>query len=99
MTFGCRRTGIFESEVVVRILREDGYREIPSIEVASGDVIIYYDDDGDLEHSGIVTESPRPETLNVPTVRSKWAKYKEIIHLANRCPYNFANVKYYRVAR
>jgi len=99
MTFGSRRTGIFDSEVLAKVLREDGYEEIPTERVKPGDVIVYYNRDGDCEHSGLVVESPRPETLNVPKVRSKWAKYRELIHVGNQCPYSFEDVRYYRVVK
>jgi hypothetical protein len=99
MTFASRRTGIFESEALEQILSEDGYEEIQRDNVRPGDVIVYYASDGDFEHSGLVVESPKEETLNIPRVRSKWAKYKELIHMGNRCPYSFANVKYFRVVR
>ena len=89
MTFASRRTGIFESSTLKQILNEDGYEQIEKDQVKAGDVIMYYGNDGDFEHSGLVVKPPTPNSLNVPTVRSKWAKYKELIHPGNRCPYNF----------
>jgi hypothetical protein len=62
-----------------------------------GDVIIYFGDDGDAEHSGIVLTSPKDSQLRVPQVLSKWGKFSEFIHWANQSPYNFAFVKYYRI--
>jgi len=99
MTFGGRRTGIFEAETLQQILDEDGYEEMPRDQVKPGDVIIYYGTDGDFEHSGIVVKPPNADNLQVPTVRSKWAKYRELIHLGNRCPYTFSNVKYFRLTK
>jgi len=99
MTFASRRTGIFESAALTQILAEDGYEEIQADRVKPGDVIMYFGSDGDYEHSGLVVEPPRAETLNIPLVRSKWAKYRELIHVGNRCPYSFSNVKYYRVTK
>jgi hypothetical protein len=99
MTFASRRTGIFRSSTIEQILREDGYVQISRDAVKPGDVIVYYDEDGDYEHSGIVIFPPTPARFYVPTVRSKWAKYRELIHPGNSCPYNFANVKYFRVAK
>lgn len=98
LTFASRRTGIFESGTLEQILNEDGYEEIQPNKVKPGDVIVYYAD-GDFEHSGLVVESPSPSRLNVPMVRSKWAKYKEIIHPGNQRPYHFGNVRYFRVIR
>ena len=97
LTFASRRTGVFENTVLERILEDDRYEEIESRSVLPGDIILYYGDDGDIEHSGIVLEPPTLENLNVPRVVSKWGKYSEIIHLANNCPYSFANAKYYRI--
>lgn len=97
LTFASRRTGIFESETLRQILREDDYMEIPPERALEGDVILYFDDSGDFEHSGIVILRPLADNLNVPRVCSKWGKYAEVIHWGNRCPYNFANVKYYRL--
>ena len=97
MTFGSRRTGIFESAVLWQIIQEDNYAEVAKPDVLAGDVILYFDDSGDIEHSGIVISPPSADTLGIPIVCSKWGKYAELIHLGNRCPYTFSNVRYYRV--
>lgn len=96
LTFASRRTGIFDSDVIGTILNEDGYEEIPPKNVLPGDVIIYYADDGDTEHSGIVV-STSADNLGIPEVISKWGKFSEFIHRANNCPYTFATARYYRV--
>jgi hypothetical protein len=90
---------IFDSDALEQILNEDGYEEVQKEQVKPGDVIMYYGSDGDFEHSGLVIEPPKPESLNVPKVRSKWAKYRELIHMGNCCPYDFSNVKYFRLTR
>lgn len=97
LTFASRRTGVFENTVLEQILKEDHYMEIDRNNVLAGDVILYYGEDGDIEHSGVVIEPPIEEKLNVPKVYSKWGKYAEVIHLANNCPYNFSEVRYFRV--
>ncbi len=98
MTFAARRTGIFESNTIWQILSEDQYINITEREdVKAGDVILYFDDSGDFEHSGIVISPPRSDNLYVPVVCSKWGKYAELLHRGNNCPYNFGNVKYYRL--
>lgn len=96
MTFASRRTGIYESSVVAQVLKEDGYSEISQNKVLPGDVIVYYSDDGDAEHSGVVVSLP-DGTFGIPQVMSKWGKYAEFIHWANQSPYSFAVVKYYRI--
>lgn len=99
MTFASRRTGVFETATLVQIIAEDGYREVAREDVMAGDVILYHDDSGDIEHSGVVVTPPSVATLWVPMVYSKWGKYAELEHFGNRCPYNFANIKYYRMAQ
>lgn len=97
MTFASRRTGIFEESVIQQIIAEDRYFEVPEANVLPGDVILYIDSFGLVEHSGIVIEEPKPENLNIPRVCSKWGKYAELLHLSTHCPYNLSNVKYYRM--
>src|SRR4051794_2875412 len=53
LTLAGRRTGVFEAIVVNQALEEDGYREVPRDEVQPGDLILYNDPSGDVEHSGI----------------------------------------------
>jgi hypothetical protein len=96
LTFASRRTRIFRSEEVRKILLDDGYSEIEKDKVKPGDIIIYYAEDGDVEHSGLVVSEP-DKYFRIPSVVSKWGSYREVIHVANDCPYTFVNVKYYRV--
>jgi hypothetical protein len=65
-----------------------------------GDIIIYLnpENDGDIEHSGIVIEKGSERTLGVPIVCSKWGSGREYVHLASHCPYTFAKPKYYRIS-
>lgn len=97
MTFASRRTGIFEDQVIYQILEEDSYQEIPSNEVLAGDIILYFGENGDVEHSATVISPPNEDMLGIPVVCGKWAKYKEVIHKANQGPYNFSRARYYRV--
>ena len=96
LTFAARRTGIFDSKELKKILRDDVYLEISIDKVLPGDVIIYYSEDGDFEHSGLIVSEP-DNVLKIPRVLSKWGKYCEVIHLANMCPYSFENAKFYRM--
>ena len=99
LTFASKRTGISDNQSLRTILDEDGYSEIKNIdEVLPGDIILYYTEDGDIEHSGVVVSEP-DKHLKIPMVVSKWGKYKEVIHSANDSPYSWPNVKYYRVTR
>lgn len=96
LTFASKRTGIYETEDVYKILKDDNYKEVLRDEVLPGDIILYFSSDGDIEHSGIVISEPQ-SILSIPKVYSKWGKYCEAIHYANMCPYDFSNVRYYRV--
>lgn len=98
LTFAARRTGIYETETILQILEEDEYDEIKNQnKIMPGDIIIYYSETGDIEHSGIIITPPLTESLGVPKVCSKWGKYAELIHWANQCPYDFSRAKYYRI--
>jgi len=96
MTFASKRTGIDEPSEIYKIIKDDKYIEIIKEEVLPGDIILYFDEEGDIEHSGIVVRAPRQDSLWIPMIFSKWGKYAEVIHLANQCPYNFSRAKYYR---
>ena len=86
---------------------EDCYSEIDS--PIPGDIILYYTDEGDVEHSGIVVSEPVNEPVGIddpnihlirlPMVVSKWGAWREVLHFANHCPYTFTDVKYYRVVK
>ena len=76
---------------------DDSYTEIQEVGVLPGDVIMYFGPNGDIDHSGIVLSRPADEPLGIPRVMSKWGKYAEVIHWANRCPYEFVGAKYYRI--
>jgi len=97
MTFASRRTGIDAQVTIRQVLHEDQYGQVLVADVLPGDVILYYDDRGDVEHSGVVVETPALDPFGVPLVYSKWGKYKEMLHKANQCPYNFATAKYFRI--
>ena len=99
LVFAARRTTIYDAEVVNMILTDDGYVDVQTMDVLAGDIILYLDDDGDVEHSGIVIEPPNKSLLNIATIVSKWGRGWEVIHAANQCPYNYANHQYKRVKR
>lgn len=81
------------------MLKDDGYEEVDAGEYRPGDLIVYFGETGDIEHSGIVVEfAPDDLRLKIPRVLSKWGVGSEWVHPANDCPYSFANVKYYRVS-
>lgn len=96
LTFASRRTCIADAQDVRTILSDDNYVEIRQADTLPGDVVIYEGERGDVEHSGIVVE-PGDATFGIPRVVSKWGAYKELIHSANNCPYNYAGARYYRI--
>ena len=98
MTFASRRTGIYERSEIEKILADDGYVEIPLSKTIAGDIIIYFGEDGDAEHSGVVVTSAGESQLGVPRVLSKWGKYAEFVHWANQCPYTLTFAKYFRIS-
>lgn len=96
MTFASRRTCIEETKEINQILLDDNYEEILMNSTLPGDIIIYYADDGDVEHSGIVISEP-DEFLGIPIIVSKWGCFSEVVHAANNSPYFFRNAKFYRI--
>src|SRR5229473_533486 len=84
LTFASRRTRIEKSREVQRILEDDDYQEIAMPDVLPGDVVIYYSDGGDPNHSGIVVEVS-PDLL-APIVCSKWGNADEFVHALRDCP-------------
>ncbi len=100
LTFACKRTGIYEAEEVQKILDDDEYREVELKDVMPGDTIVYYTDDGDVDHSGFVVaeREANPKLLSNPRIYSKWGKEFPVVHSAMDCPYA-KNVKYYRIVR
>lgn len=98
MTFGARRTSITESSEVRKILSDDEYEEVRKEDILPGDVIIYVDDRGDIEHSGIVVSKPTPP-ICIPMVVSKWGKGPEVLHSAYHSPYSNLDIHFFRVRK
>lgn len=104
MTFASRRTGIYASQDVARILEEDDYQEVPANEVLVGDVIVYYGENGEANHSGLVigvdvSESRNRVKQRVVWIISKWGRLQEWLHQADYGPYteDYVRAKYYRI--
>lgn len=100
LTFASRRTWIYQSQELEKILRDDKYIEIKvEKDVLPGDVITYADETG-ITHSGIVIQVDLPKTdgdLVSIMVLSKWGRHKEVIHNANYSPYSTGIKKYWRI--
>jgi hypothetical protein len=97
LTFGNRRTSVGDSpELFSLILEDDGFRQIYETEANTGDVVLYYDADGKVTHSGLVLKRGDPP-FHLPLIWSKWGKAYEMTHLVTQCPYDVSNRKYYRL--
>jgi hypothetical protein len=103
LTFASRRTRISDIEALRTILAHDDLSEIHQADVRVGDVILYLsaDNDGDIEHSGVVVEMRQAAgmSLAIPRVWSKWGGGAEVVHMWNACPYNIGNVVFLRLVR
>ena len=105
LTFACRRTKITQSRCLELILKDDRYREISdSMEVKPGDTVLYYSDDGDPNHSGVVLEAihsivlnPNEPTTHKFVILSKWGNAPEFIHDLKDVPPEYGpHVKFFR---
>lgn len=95
LTFASRRTRIEKSYYINLILKDDHYEEITLKAVQPGDIVIYYSNEGDPNHSGIVVEFGGP--LVVPIICSKWGNAGEFIHALADCPNIYGPVhKFYK---
>ncbi len=78
LAFASRRTRIPDGESVKAIRNDDGYVEVERHKALPGDVVVYYGQDGDASHSGIVVANEGP--LYIPLIVSKWGSGPEVIH-------------------
>jgi hypothetical protein len=108
LTFGSRRTQV--SPPIRSILDDDGFDKITSEkEVRPGDIVIYSNARGEVEHSGFIVWRKRERLIAdsdtesvIPMVWSKWGKGYEVIHAVGECPYldqEGDTVAYYRLKR
>lgn len=95
LTLASKRTGIYDTSVIERIL-SDEYLEVKSSDVIVGDIVIYYEStSNDITHSAIVVEVPGI-LPKIPRVLSKIKYYKEIVHYVNNSAYG-SNYRFYRI--
>jgi len=96
LPFAARRTAI-DPQHVRLILAEDGYSQLPGLDhVVLGDLVLYYDSEGDLQHIGVVYERYRLMTnVGTPTgswrtkVLSQWGFDGEYVHQIEDVPTAF----------
>lgn len=84
LTFASHRTKLDKSSEIKKILDDDNYGEVKLKDVLPGDIVIYYSDSGDPNHSGIVLEYTAQ--LVVPIICSKWGNAGEFVHGLRDCP-------------
>ena len=95
LTFAARRTKVLDRRNIERILKDDEYEEVGYNDLLPGDVVLYFGEDGDPNHSGIVVEIP--EQIRVPKICSKWGVAGEYIHSLNDVPELYGPIhKFYR---
>src|ERR1035437_11026347 len=70
LTFASRRCWISKNSILNVIIEDDKYIEIAMTDVKPGDIVIYFSDKGDFNHSGVVTEY-KPMYAS-PRIFSKW---------------------------
>lgn len=104
LTFGSRRTRIYKAAEIRKILADDGYDEVAPNLVEPGDVIVYYAENGDADHSGIVVDVAKRSDnalmlVPTPKVLSKWGSCHEVVHFFNDCPYSLLTVRYFRMKK
>jgi hypothetical protein len=88
LTFLSRRAWLQEADAALRqVLTDDGYREVPLNAVLPGDIVLYRDRAGQIEHTGVVTSVDGEGPLRVLWVVSKWGASGEYIHPFNKSPY------------
>ena len=98
LTFASRRTGIPTQGAEIRkVLSQDGYIEVNRADVLPGDILLYWAEDGSLDHSALVVSRPQGE-FAIPEVASKWGWGPEVLHSATDCDYDLADLKFYRLA-
>ena len=85
MVFASRRTWV-EPDHLRMILNDDGYRQVSSMsDLKAGDVVVYYDDGGEVSHVGLVV-NVKPDLTNGQwevTVLSQWGRDGEYFHLVD----------------
>lgn len=95
MTFASRRTGI--NKITMALIAEDSFNRINDSEVLPGDVVLYIDSWGEIEHTGFITSVDLQNRSNFTImVLSKWGDGSEVIHSLYNCPYAKENIQFFR---
>lgn len=79
LTFASRRTRIEKTPAINLIIGDDEWEEIVETkDLLPGDVVVYFSDKGEANHSGVVVECSAP--LHLPIICSKWGSAGEFVH-------------------
>jgi len=102
LTFASRRTAV--DAQVFPILADDGFEEVPAKDAQEGDVIVYFDERGEVSHTGFVIghkEVILGNGLTIPKIWSKWGKGPEMVHLVPECDFYIGDdsIKFYRLTK
>jgi hypothetical protein len=96
LTFASRRTNIYDSSELRRVLHEDEYQSVPFPPgpIHPGDIVLYLQN-GDIGHSGVVVQTM--DLLGGIRVLSKWGGCHEVVHMLSDCPYSPATFEFWRI--
>lgn len=95
LTFASRRSKVLDLTNIFRILEDDAWRETSMTKVLPGDIVIYFDNEGDANHSGVVVQYS--QEILVPLICSKWGSGPEYIHKLSDVPNVYGPVtRFYR---
>lgn len=95
MTFASRRTGI--NTIDKQLLIEDDFKQISDNEVLPGDIALYINDLGEIEHTGFITSVDLQNRSKFTImVLSKWGDGSEVIHALFNCPYAKGDIQFVR---
>lgn len=91
LVWASRRTSIYESAEVEKILRDDSYRRLSDAsEAGVGDVVIYRHQTSGPLHAGIIFEVRVFGSERIPYVLSKWSDaFGEDLHNVNDVPQQY----------
>lgn len=95
LTFASRRSKILDWRNIQRIIEDDCWKEVTLNDVLPGDIVVYFDDEGDANHSGVVVQYSKD--IFTPLIVSKWGYGPEFVHKLSDVPKMYGPItKFYR---
>lgn len=86
LTFLSRRARLTDEKEIRKVLDDDEYENIDIAKTMPGDIVIYYDGDAEITHTGVVVRVAEG-VIPMPYILSKWGDAGEYEHRYNNCPY------------